>query len=240
MPDDLKKQIKDAQLTIETLCNKTEEIDSLSDNDQDYLNRNHWKLTHQPVEYKHQDMFTARGEHYTADQQTGNLHVNRENYSGGILIENSLKNLRPGRYRVSAVVRAGKTDTCHSGMVIFAKVGDKTVKKEIPADGDTGGNMWFSALNRFAHMANSLNKASVHGGQGYGRNRIYLNGIIVPDDIHNDSLTYGVTLDRDIVLEYGKSSNWFSACDFIIEYICHKCNETKTDGSSLLTFESFR
>ena len=71
MPDDLKMQVQDAQRTIEVLRNKTAEIDSLNDNDQDYLNRNHWKLTHQPVAYKSEDMFTSRGEHYTADQQTG-------------------------------------------------------------------------------------------------------------------------------------------------------------------------
>ena len=227
LPDDLKKQVKGAQLTIETLRNKTAEIDSLSDNDQDYLNRNLWKLTHQPVEYKHEDMFTARGEHYSADQQTGYIHVKSEDYKDGIRIENTLENLRPGYYRVSAVVRARKTDSGHSGLVIFAQAGEKTVKKEIPADGDAGGNVWFSALNRFSKAANAhegvigldLNKASAHGGQGYGWNRIYLDDIIVPDDGHNDKLTYGVTLDRDIVQQYGDLSKWFSACDFIVERV---------------------
>jgi len=227
MPDDLKKQVKDTQLTIEALCNKTSEIDSLSDNDQEYLNRHHWKLTHQPVKYTHEDMFTARGEHYTADQQTGYLHVSSEDYSSGIRIENTFENLRPGRYRISAVVRASKTNSGHSGLVIFAQAGEKNIKKEIPADGDTGGNVWFSALSRFSRMANAhdgilaldLNKASAHGGQGYGWNRIYLEDITVPDDIMNDNITYGVTVDRDIVQNYGEGSNWFSACDFIVERI---------------------
>ena len=227
MPDDLRKQVKDAQLTIEILRNKTAEIDKLSDSDQDYLNRNHWKLIHQPVEYKHEDMFTARGEHYSADQQTGYLHVRSEDYRDGIRIENTLENLRPGRYRVSAVVRAKNTNSGHSGLLVFAQVGDKTVQKEIPADGDTGGNVWFSALNRFSKGANAhegvlaldLNKASAHGGQGYGWNRIYLDDITVPDDVTNDSLTYGVTLDRDIIQQYGAPSNWFSACDFIVERV---------------------
>jgi hypothetical protein len=227
MPDDLKKEVKGAQLMIEKLRNKTAEIDSLSDNDQDYLNRNHWKLTHQPVAYQHEDMFTTRGEHYTADQQTGYLHVRSENYSNGIRIESTLENLRPGRYRVSAVVRAKKTNSGHSGLVIFAQAGDKTIKKEIPADGDTSGNVWFSALDRFSKAANSndgvlaldLNKASAHGGVGYGWNRIYLDDINVPDDSINNKLTYGITLDGDIVQQYGESSKWFSACDFIVEKI---------------------
>ena len=225
MPDDLKKQVQNAQLTIEELRNKTADIDSLSDNDQDYLNRHHWKLTHQPVAYQHEDMFTGRGEHYTADQQTGYLHVRNEHYSDGIRIESTLENLRPGRYRVSAVVRAKQTNSGHSGIVVFAQVGGKTIQKEIPADGDASGNVWFSALNRFSKAANNgegvlaldLNKASAHGGVGYGWNRIYLDDITVPNT--NGNLTYGVTLDGDVVQQYGKPSKWFSACDFIVERV---------------------
>ena len=227
MPDDLKKQVNAAQLYIDLLRNQTTEIDSLSDNDQDYLNRYHWKITHQPVEYTHEDMFTSHGEHYTADLHTGYLHVQSENYADGFRAESTLEGLRPGRYRVSAVVRARKTDSGHSGLVVFAQVGDKTVRREIPAGGDIGGNVWFSALDRFSRMANAndgilaldLNKASAHGGQGFGWNRIYLDDITITDDIRNKDLTYGIALDRDIVQKYGKSSNWFSACDFIVERV---------------------
>ena len=225
MPDDLKKQVNIAQRTINAQRNLTADIDSLSDNDQDYLNRNHWTVIHQPTEYQHEDMFTARGEHYTADQQTGYLHVKRENYGNGLRIENTLKNLRPGRYRVSAVVRAKKTNSGHSGLLVFAQVGDKNINKEIPADGDTGGNVWFSGLSRFSRKANAhegvlaldLNKASAHGGQGYGWNRIYLDDINVTGN--NNSLTYGVTLAPEVALNSAECSNWFSACDFIIERV---------------------
>jgi hypothetical protein len=172
-------------------------------------------------------MFTGRGEHYTTDQQTGYLHVRSENYNDGIRIENTLENMRPGRYRVSAVVRAKQTNSGHSGIVVFAQVGDKTIQKEIPTDGDTGGNVWFSALNRFSKAANSngdilaldVNKATAHGGVGYGWNRIYLDDITVPNNITNNKLTYGVTLDSAIVQQYGKPSKWFSACDFIVERV---------------------
>ena len=225
MPDDLKKQVNIAQMTINAQRNLTADIDSLSDNDQDYLNRNHWTVIHQPTEYQHEDMFTARGEHYTADQQTGYLHVKRENYGSGLRIENTLKNLRPGHYRVSAVVRARKTNSGHSGLLVFAQVGDQTIRKEIPADGDTAGNVWFSGLSRFSKSANAhegvlaldLNKASAHGGQGYGWNRIYLDEINVTGN--NSSLTYGVTLAPDVALNSAECSNWFSACDFIIERV---------------------
>ena len=225
MPDDLKKQVNIAQMTINAQRNLTADIDSLSDNDQDYLNRNHWTVIHQPMEYQHEDLFTARGEHYTADQQTGYLHVNRENYGSGLRIENTLKNLRPGHYRVSAVVRAKKTNSGHSGLLVFAQAGDQTVRKEIPADGDTGGNVWFSGLSRFSRKANAhegvlaldLNKASAHGGQGYGWNRIYLDDINVNGN--NSSFTYGVTLAPDVALNSAECSKWFSACDFIVERV---------------------
>ena len=227
MPEELVKQAANTQLYIFRMRNQTADIDSLSDNDQDYLNRNHWTVIHQPMEYHHEDMFTARGEHYTADQQTGYLHVKRENYGSGLRIENTLKNLRPGRYRVSAVVRAKKTNSGHSGLLVFAQVGDQTVRKEIPADGDTGGNVWFSGLSRFSRKANAhegvlaldLNKASAHGGQGYGWNRIYLDDITITDDTPNHALTYGVSFDRDVAMKNGESSNWFSACDFIVERV---------------------
>lgn len=227
MPEELVKQAANTQLYIFRMRNQTADIDSLSDNDQDYLNRNHWTVIHQPMEYHHEDMFTARGEHYTADQQTGYLHVKRENYGSGLRIENTLKNLRPGRYRVSAVVRAKKTNSGHSGLLVFAQVGDKTVQKEIPADGDTGGNVWFSGLSRFSRKANAhegvlaldLNKASAHGGQGYGWNRIYLDDITITDDTPNHALTYGVSIDRDVAMKNGEGSNWFSACDFIVERV---------------------
>ena len=227
MPEDLVRQAANTQLYIFRMRNQTADIDSLSDNDQDYLNRNSWTAIHGDREYNRRDAFTARGEHYTADQQTGYIHMNSEDYSKGLRIENTLKDLRPGRYRVSAVVRADDTNSGHSSVLVFAQVGDQTVRKEIPADGDTGGNVWFSALSRFSRMANAhegvlaldLNKASAHGGQGYGWNRIYLDDITITDDIPNHALTYGVTLDRSIALKYGEGSNWFSACDFIVERI---------------------
>ena len=227
MPEELVKQAANTQLYLFNMRNQTTDIDSLSDNDQDYLNRNHWTVTHQPVEYNHEDMFTARGEHYSADQQTGYLHVRVAQFYDGFRAENTLKNLRPGRYRVSAVVRASKTNSGHSSVLVFAQVGDQTVRKEIPADGDTGGNVWFSALSRFSNRANAhegvyaldINKASAHGGQGYGWNRIYLDDITITDDTPNHALTYGVTIDPNATQNSSEVSNWFSACDFIVERI---------------------
>ena len=114
MPEELARQAANTQLNIFRMRNLTGDIDSLSENDQDYLNRHHWTVIHDSTENNHLDAFTARGEHYTADQQTGYLHVKRKNYGNGLRIQNTLENLRPGRYRVSAVVRAKKTNNGHS------------------------------------------------------------------------------------------------------------------------------
>jgi hypothetical protein len=111
--------------------------------------------------------------------------------------------------------------------VVFAQVGDTVCQKEIPADGDTGGNVWFSALSRFLKdirsgdgcLALDVNKSTAHGGVGYGWNRIYLDDITIPNNATNSNLTYGVTLDSNIVQQYGKPTNWFSACDFIVERV---------------------
>ena len=90
--------------------------------------------------------------------------------------------------------------------------------------------MWFSALSRFLKdirsgdgcLALDVNKSTAHGGVGYGWNRIYLDDITIPNNATNSNLTYGVTLDSNIVQQYGKPTNWFSACDFIVERIGDK------------------
>lgn len=223
MPKELKPQVASAQAVITAMRNLTADIDSLSENDQEYLNRNFWNLSHNPVVYT-QTHFTGKGEHYSGDSQTGYFEVNA-NVCDGFHAETSLHDLRPGRYRVSAVVRAGKDE--HSGAFIFCTTGNvtngETHQKEIPAIGNSGGNVWFSALQRFVQRANAhegvyaldMNKTTVSGGQGYGWNRIYLDDIIVSDG----NLTYGVTTRPEITNTQHRGSNWFSACDFIVERV---------------------
>ena len=140
----------------------------------------------------------------------------------GFEAETTLRDLRPGRYRVSAVVRAANAD--HSFAYIFTKTGNTDrgdiSTKEIPALGRTGGNVWFSALCRFEQRAAEnagvyaldINKATANGGQGYGWNRIWLNDVTVYDD---GTLTYGVTTRPNPDYNGG----WFSACDFIVERV---------------------
>ena len=220
IPPGQRQQVASARKSINAKRNLTVEIDSLNEQDQDYLNRNFWKISHQPVDYAG-TQFTACGEHYSGDEQKAYLEVSGD-AGKGFEAETTLKNLRPGRYRVSAVVRASKAE--HSNVYIFAKTSSTDLSdvstKEIPAMGKTGGNVWFSALCRFEQRARNdegvyvldIDKTAANGGQGFGWNRIWLDEVSVKDD---GNLTYGVTTRQ--------SSNyngiWFSACDFIVERV---------------------
>ena len=218
--DDLKQQVAKVRRGISIMRDPTVEIDSLNERDQDYLNRNFWKLSHEPVDYA-TTAFTAIGEHYSGDTQTGYLEVKGE-AGKGFEAETTLRDLRPGRYRVSAVVRAAEAD--HSFAYVFVRTGNTDrgdfTTKEIPAMGRTGGNVWFSALSRFEQRAGNkeavyaldINKATANAGQGYGWNRIWLNDVTVYD---NGVLTYGVTTRPNSQYNGG----WFSACDFIVERV---------------------
>ncbi len=218
IPPGQRQQVESARKNINAKRNLTAEIDNLNEQDQDYLNRNFWKLSHDNAGTQ----FTACGEHYSGDERKGYLNVSGDARKG-FEAETTLKNLRPGRYRVSAVVRASEAE--HSNVFIFAKTGNGNLcTKEIPAMGNTGGNVWFSALCRFERRAGNgdfvtaldIDKTAANGGQGFGWSRIWLDEVTVCDD---DTLTYGVSTRQEITHSEQINSSWFSACDFIVERI---------------------
>ena len=218
VPPGQRQQVESARKNINAKRNLTAEIDNLNEQDQDYLNRNFWKLSHDNAGTQ----FTACGEHYSGDERKGYLNVSGDARKG-FEAETTLKNLRPGRYRVSAVVRASEAE--HSNVFIFVKTGNGNLcTKEIPAMGNTGGNVWFSALCRFERRAGNgdfvtaldIDKTAANGGQGFGWSRIWLDEVTVCDD---DTLTYGVSTRQEITHSEQINSSWFSACDFIVERI---------------------
>ena len=214
VPPGQRQQVASARKSINAKRNLTAGIDSLNEQDQDYLNRNFWRLSHDHAGTQ----FTACGEHYSGDERKGYLEV-KGDAGIGFEAETTLHGLRPGRYSVSAVVRASQAE--HSNVYVFAKTGrGKVITKEIPAMGRTGGNVWFSALCRFEKRASNddfvtaldIDKTAANGGQGYGWNRIWLDDITVDDD---GNLTYGVTTRPNS----NYNGSWFSACDFIVERV---------------------
>ena len=214
IPPGQRPQVASARKSINAKRNLTVEIDSLNERDQDFLNRNFWKLSHDHTGAQ----FTACGEHYSGDERKGYLEVEGE-AGKGFEAETTLHGLRPGRYSVSAVVRASEAE--HSNVYVFAKTGrGNVITKEIPAMGRTGGNVWFSALCRVEKRASNddfvtaldIDKTAANGGQGYGWNRIWLDDITVYND---GTLTYGVTTRQST----NYNGSWFSACDFIVERV---------------------
>ena len=214
VPPGQRQQVASARKSINAKRNLTAGIDSLNEQDQDYLNRNFWRLSHDHAGTQ----FTACGEHYSGDERKGYLEV-KGDAGKGFEAETTLHGLRPGRYSVSAVVRASEAE--HSNVYVFAKTGrGKVITKEIPAMGRTGGNVWFSALCRVEKRASNddfvtaldIDKTAANGGQGYGWNRIWLDDITVDDD---GNLTYGVTTRQSS----NYNGSWFSACDFIVERV---------------------
>ncbi len=224
VPESQKHQVAQAYENINTRRNLTEDIDRLSKNDQEFLNTNCWRMAHRSVDYPHVS-FTGKGEHYTGDSQLTYFDV-KGSAVEGFHAETTLKPLTPGRYRLSAVVRAAEQD--HSGIHVFVKTGTgpsaKTCHKEIPAKGNKGGNVWFSAFCRFEERAAAnqgvyaldINKATANGGRGFGWNRIYIDDIVVDDDT---PVVFGVTTRTDITGTSTSLSKWFSACDFILEKV---------------------
>ena len=220
---DMKVYLRNARTSINRKLNPTIDIDSLSEQDREFLNHNGWKLIHQPVDYA-QTVFTGKGEHYSGDLQKGYFEVKGKAVDG-FYAETCLQPLLPGRYRVSAVVRGAGIE--HSGVCVFAKTGkgvnEKMVQKEVPAWGNQGGNIWFSALCRFEKRAAEhigvyaldINKATANGGQGFGWNRIYLDDITVS----GTTLTYGISTRPKAIVPNDNDSKWFSACDFIVERV---------------------
>ena len=214
VPPGQRQQVASARKSINAKRNLTAGIDSLNEQDQDYLNRNFWQLSHDHAGTQ----FTACGEHYSGDERKGYLEV-KGDAGKGFEAETTLHGLRPGRYSVSAVVRASQAE--HSNVYVFAKTGrGDAITKEIPAMGRTGGNVWFSALCRVEKRASNddfvtaldIDKTAANGGQGYGWNRIWLDDITVDDD---GNLTYGVTTRQSS----NYNGSWFSACDFIVERV---------------------
>lgn len=214
VPPGQRQQVASARKSINAKRNLTAGIDSLNEQDQDYLNRNFWRLSHDHAGTQ----FTACGEHYSGDERKGYLEV-KGDAGIGFEANTTLHGLRPGRYSVSAVVRASEAE--HSNVYVFAKTGrGNVITKEIPAMGRTGGNVWFSALCRVEKRASNddfvtaldIDKTAANGGQGYGWNRIWLDDITVDDD---GNLTYGVTTRQSS----NYNGSWFSACDFIVERV---------------------
>ncbi len=166
------------------------------------------------------DRFTAHGEHLTGDRDVRYLDCYDDNHRQRYRVERA-DTLQPGTYRLTCAARANGTGVC-----IYAIVGNQKPQfKEIPATGNTGGDIWVEA-DKFVRYHNDVPISSdsvAYGNQqcelveandhkGYGWNRIAFEPIRITAPT---VIRYGLTSDNTFT---GKTwlGQWFSATDFQI------------------------
>ncbi|MBP5771210.1 MAG: PspC domain-containing protein [Bacteroidaceae bacterium] len=171
------------------------------------------------------DRFTAYGEYMTGDRDVRYLDCYDGNHRQRYRVERT-DTLQPGTYRITCAARANGTGAC-----IYVIVGDlKPQFKEIPATGNTGGDIWVEA-DKFVHYHKDVPISSdsvaygnklcelreVNNHKGFGWNRITFEPIrvTVPTIIR-----YGLTSDDAFT---GKTwlGQWFSATDFEVKRMEH-------------------
>ena len=166
------------------------------------------------------DRFTAHGEHLTGDRDVRYLDCYDDNHRQRYRVERT-DTLQPGTYRLTCAARANGTGVC-----IYAIVGNQKPQfKEIPATGNTGGDIWVEA-DKFVRYHNDVpipSDSVAYGNQqcelveandhkGYGWNRIAFEPIRITA---STVIRYGLTSDNTFT---GKTwlGQWFSATDFQI------------------------
>ena len=177
------------------------------------------------------DRFTTTGEYYLNNRYgTRYLDCYDELHRQRYRAENG-ETLMPGKYKLTVAARANGR-----GAFVYTLIDGKTTLKEIPANGNEGGDIWQAAVDSLNHVSaipisgdeEIAHKPAVeyfkeiaraNNGKGFGWNSLTFEPIIIkkPYTVVN----YGVTTDPDFT---GQSwlGQWFSACDFVIEKVGDK------------------
>ena len=164
------------------------------------------------------DRFTSHGEYLTGDRDVRYLDCYDDNHRQRLRVERT-DTLQPGTYRLTCAARANGTGAC-----IYAIIGNQKPQFiEIPATGNTGGDIWVEA-DKFVRFLNDVPIPSdsvayfnqqcelveVNDHKGYGWNRIAFEPfrITAPTVVR-----YGLTSDNAFT---GRTwlGQWFSATDF--------------------------
>ena len=168
------------------------------------------------------DRFTTKGQHLSGNDDVRYLDCYDDNHRQRYRVERT-DTLQPGTYRITCAARSDGTGAC-----IYVIVGDQKPQfKEIPATGNTGGDIWVEA-DKFVHYHKDVpipsdsvaygNKqcelVEVNNHKGYGWNRItFAIHVAAPTVIR-----YGLTSDDAFT---GKTwlGKWFSATDFEVSRV---------------------
>ncbi|MBQ8969031.1 MAG: PspC domain-containing protein [Bacteroidaceae bacterium] len=185
----------------------------------DFLSERGWRV----VRADHcNDRYTSRGQYYTG-RDARYIDTYDARHRQLFTIERT-EDLQPGRYQLSACVRASGQGAYIYAFVDTLAENGAVYLAEIPADGNTGGGLWREAKqwleNERREHGDTIRNMELHdrmwniahanGEQGYGWNRITLPDILVkqPSLLH-----YGVSTVPSLT-GHTWLGQWFSACDF--------------------------
>lgn len=181
--------------------------------DWDFLNQGGWYLLVAPS--NREDHYTSSGEYYTGNQNVRYL----DGYSDWGLnyqVEREKTDVAPGTYTLRVVAR-----TNGKGAYVYAIADGRKYMVEIPANGNTSGNIWAEAKRRLS-IADSLssdpdrtyyqNIVEANDGNGYGWNRIELKNIRST----KGSIRYGVSTKSSFT-GTAFAGQWVSAADFSLK-----------------------
>ena len=184
----------------------------------EFLQDNGWKVLNAQG---CNDRFTTTGQHLSGDRDVRYLDCYDDYHRQRYRVERA-DTLQPGTYRLTCAARSDGTGAC-----IYVIVGDqKPLFKEIPATGNTGGDIWVEA-DKFVHNHHNVPIPSdsvaycnmlcelhgVNGHKGYGWNRITFEPIRVTAPT---VIRYGLTSD-DAFTRKTWLGKWFSATDFEVK-----------------------
>ena len=178
--------------------------------DWDFLNQGGWYLLVAPS--NREDHYTSDGEYYTGNQNVRYL----DGYSDWGLnyqVEREKTDIAPGTYTLSVVAR-----TNGKGAYVYAIADGRKYMVEIPANGNTSGNIWAEAKRRLS-VADSLssnpdetyyqNIVEANDGNGYGWNRVEIKNIRST----KGSVRYGISTKSSFT-GTTFAGQWVSAADF--------------------------
>ncbi|MDD7597771.1 MAG: PspC domain-containing protein [Prevotella sp.] len=182
----------------------------INETDWDFLNQGGWYLLVAPS--NREDRYTSSGEYYTGNQGMRYLSGYSE-WGLGYQVEREKTEVTPGTYTLSVAAR-----TNGKGAYVYAIADGRKYMVEIPANGNTGGDIWAEAKRRLG-VADSLssdpdrtyyqNIVDANDSKGYGWNRVEIKNIRST----KGTIRYGVSTKSSFT-GTTFAGQWVSAADF--------------------------
>ena len=182
----------------------------INETDWDFLNQGGWYLLVAPS--NRENHYTSSGEYYTGNQGMRYLSGYSE-WGLGYQVEREKTDVTPGTYTLSVAAR-----TNGKGAYVYAISDGRKYMVEIPANGNTGGDIWAEAKRRLG-VADSLssdpdrtyyqNIVEANDSKGYGWNRVEIKNIRST----KGSVRYGISTKSSFT-GTTFAGQWVSAADF--------------------------